>query len=95
MTPSQDGPLVAVLSKRGRFLTAESLFERNGRRVTLDGGRRAGASVGEMVLLGCLATRFPNTTLEWDTAGLRFGNEPEANRYLTRKYRPGWDLGEV
>jgi ribonuclease R len=52
VSPPQAGPLVAVLSKRGRFLTAESLFERNGRRVTLDGGRRPGASVGEMVLLG-------------------------------------------
>src|SRR5947209_5001558 len=31
-----EGPLVAVLSKRGRFLVAEPLFERR-RRVTLDG----------------------------------------------------------
>jgi ribonuclease R len=46
------GPLVAVLSKRGRFLVAEPLFER-GRRVTLDGSiRRAGAAAGDMVLLG-------------------------------------------
>jgi ribonuclease R len=40
-----------VLAKRGRFLVAEPLFER-GNNVTLDGGRRPGASVGEMVLLG-------------------------------------------
>jgi ribonuclease R len=46
------GPLVAVLAKRGRFTVAEPLFERDGRRVTLDGGRRPGASVGDMVLLG-------------------------------------------
>jgi ribonuclease R len=49
---SAAGPLVAVLAKRGRFTVAEPLFERGGRRVTLDGGRRPGASVGEMVLLG-------------------------------------------
>jgi ribonuclease R len=52
MSPPQAGPLVAVLAKRGRFTVAEPLFERGGRRVTLDGGRRPGASVGEMVLLG-------------------------------------------
>src|SRR5205807_7107974 len=47
-----EGPLVAVLSKRGRFLVAEPLFER-GRRVTLDGSiRRAGAAAGDIVLLG-------------------------------------------
>ena len=52
MSPRNAGPLVAVLAKRGRFLVAEPLFERTGDRVTLDGGRRPGASVGEMVLLG-------------------------------------------
>jgi ribonuclease R len=44
-------PLVAVLSKRGRFTVAEPVFER-GRRITLDGGRRPGAGVGDLVLLG-------------------------------------------
>ncbi|MEA2428526.1 MAG: ribonuclease [Thermoleophilaceae bacterium] len=51
MSPPPAGPLVAVLAKRGRFTVAEPLFDR-GRSVTLDGGRRPGASVGEMVLLG-------------------------------------------
>jgi ribonuclease R len=49
--PPPAGPLVAVLAKRGRFMVAEPLFERGG-RVTLDGGRRPGAGVGDMVLLG-------------------------------------------
>ena len=47
----QGPPLVAVLSKRGRFTVAEPVFER-GRRITLDGGRRPGAGVGDLVLLG-------------------------------------------
>jgi ribonuclease R len=50
VTPA-DAPLVAVLSKRGRFTVAEPVFER-GRRITLDGGRRPGAGVGDLVLLG-------------------------------------------
>ena len=40
-----------MLSKRGRFTVAEPVFERGG-RVTLDGGRRPGAAVGDLVLLG-------------------------------------------
>jgi ribonuclease R len=50
VTP-RDAPLVAVLSKRGRFTVAEPVFER-GRQITLDGGRRPGASIGDLVLLG-------------------------------------------
>ncbi|MEA2413293.1 MAG: ribonuclease [Thermoleophilaceae bacterium] len=50
MTP-RDAPHVAVLGKRGRFTVAEPVFER-GRQITLDGGRRPGASVGDLVLLG-------------------------------------------
>jgi hypothetical protein len=46
----------------------------------------------ESVLLGPLATRFPNTTLEWDGAKARFRNVREANRYLRRKYRKGWSV---
>jgi len=44
-------PRVAVLSKRGRFLVAEPVFER-GRRLTLEGGAGRGAGVGDLVLLG-------------------------------------------
>jgi ribonuclease R len=51
VSPRDTTPLVAVLSKRGRFTVAEPVFERGG-RITLDGGRRPGAAVGELVLLG-------------------------------------------
>lgn len=46
----------------------------------------------ETVLLGCVATHFPQTTLEWDAAALRFKNLSEANAYLRRRYRPGWEV---
>lgn len=46
----------------------------------------------EAVLLGSVAVRFPKTTLQWDAAGLRFPNEPSANRFLRRKYREGWEV---
>lgn len=48
--------------------------------------------LSESVLLGSLATRFPNTTLEWDSAALRFKNEKAANVFLKRRYRAGWKV---
>jgi predicted dehydrogenase len=46
----------------------------------------------ESVLLGCLATRFPNTTLEWDPAKLTVTNVREANAFVRRAYRKGWEI---
>jgi predicted dehydrogenase len=46
----------------------------------------------EAVLLGPVATRMPNTTLEWDAARLKFRNSKEATRYLRNKYRRGWKV---
>lgn len=43
----------------------------------------------EVVLLGALASRFPQTTLAWNSAGLSF-SEQEPNRFVGRKYRSGW-----
>jgi predicted dehydrogenase len=46
----------------------------------------------ESVLLGCLATRFAKTTLEWDAALLKVTNVAEANAFVRRKYRRGWEV---
>ncbi len=46
----------------------------------------------EAVLLGSVAVRFPHTTLQWNAAALRFDNEAEANRFVRRSYRKGWEL---
>lgn len=46
----------------------------------------------ESVLLGCLATRFPKTTLEWDAANLNIKNVKEANQFVRRRYRKGWEV---
>jgi len=45
----------------------------------------------ETVLLGGVATRFPHTTLEWNAADLKF-TLAEANSFLRRKYRKGWEV---
>jgi predicted dehydrogenase len=46
----------------------------------------------ESVLLGCLATRFPKTTLEWNAAKLQITNSKDANAFVRRRYRKGWEV---
>ena len=46
----------------------------------------------ESVLLGPVATHFPQTTLEWNAAKLKFTNSAEASQYVRRAYRAGWKV---
>jgi hypothetical protein len=46
----------------------------------------------EAVLLGPLATRFPQTTLQWNGAKAKFTNSPQANKFLRRRYRESWQV---
>ena len=43
----------------------------------------------EAILLGGVASRFPQTTLEWNAQELKF-NLSEANQFVRREYRKGW-----
>jgi hypothetical protein len=43
-------------------------------------------------LLGGVACRFQGETLEWNAEKLQFTNKPEANKYLSREYRKGWEV---
>ena len=45
----------------------------------------------EAVLLGSVASRFRNTTLEWNAKKLTF-NVKEATQFVRRSYRKGWDV---
>ena len=46
----------------------------------------------ESVLLGCLATRYPKSLLEWDAAKMEVTNLKEANQHVRREYRKGWEV---
>jgi len=46
----------------------------------------------EAVLLGCLASVFPNESLVWDSPGLKIPNSEAANALVKRKYRSGWEI---
>ena len=64
----------------------------------IKGGPPAGANfefaslVTQVVLLGNIALRFPNTRLKWDGPNMKITNVPEANNYIQRQYRDGWNL---
>jgi predicted dehydrogenase len=45
----------------------------------------------EAVLLGSIACRFPSTTLKWNAAKLEF-DFGDANRFVRRTYRKGWQV---
>jgi hypothetical protein len=47
--------------------------------------------VTETINLGAIALRA-GKTVEYDTASMKITNLPDANKYLTREYRPGWEL---
>ncbi|MDZ4288622.1 MAG: Gfo/Idh/MocA family oxidoreductase [Prosthecobacter sp.] len=46
----------------------------------------------EAVLLGCLASVFPNENLEWDAPALKIPNSEAANAMVRRQYRKGWEV---
>ncbi|MDH3585161.1 MAG: gfo/Idh/MocA family oxidoreductase, partial [Phycisphaerae bacterium] len=46
----------------------------------------------ETILLGGIAVRFPGKTLEWDSQKLEVTNVPDANQYVRRTYRKGWEV---
>ena len=49
------------------------------------------AGLTEMVHLGNLAIRS-GQPIEWDPEAMRVTNVPEANRFVRREYRKGWEL---
>ena len=45
----------------------------------------------EAVLLGGIASRFPQTSLDWESAHLRFRLDA-ANAFIRHEYRKGWEI---
>ena len=46
----------------------------------------------EAILLGSVATRFPHSTMQWNAKKLKFTNLDDANQYVRRRYRKGWEV---
>jgi predicted dehydrogenase len=49
----------------------------------------------EAVLLGSVATRFPQQTLEWNAVALKFTNVAAANKFVRCPYREGYKVPSV
>ncbi len=47
--------------------------------------------VTETILLGAVALRA-GKRVEYDSVNMKITNVPEANKYLVREYRKGWEL---
>ena len=54
-----------------------------------------GGLLTETIQLANIAIRFPKTKLKWDSANLKFTNNDEANKWVSRDYREGWDLEKL
>jgi predicted dehydrogenase len=54
-----------------------------------------GGPLTEAVLLGNIAARYPGTKLQWDAAAMKITNHDEANLWLRREYRKGWEITGV
>ena len=46
----------------------------------------------DAVNLASISLRLGGRRLLWDSADAKITNIPEANRFLTREYRPGWEM---
>jgi hypothetical protein len=46
----------------------------------------------ETILLGSVAIRCFGQKLTWDAAAMRLPGSPDAERYLRRRYRQGWEV---
>ena len=58
----------------------------------LDRSDPHGGPLTQVALLGLIAIRFPNETLQWDDKAGRFTNHDAANAHLRSAYRAGWSL---
>jgi len=63
---------------------------RNNTRAACDFSEHGGL-LTEIVLLGNVPIRA-GKRIEWDAAKLKIPNAPDAEQYLTREYRKGWEL---
>lgn len=54
-----------------------------------------GGPLTEAVLLGNIAARYRGETLQWDADSMKITSHADANRWLRREYREGWEITSV
>ena len=48
--------------------------------------------ISDAINLAGISLRLGGRRLLWDSAAAKLTNNPEANRFLTRDFRPGWEI---
>lgn len=61
-------------------------------KVTTESDFAVSGPMSETVILGTVAIRVPNTLLSWDAQKMKISRPAEANQYLSRTYRTGWEV---
>ena len=56
------------------------------------GDFRLAGPISDAFNLASISLRLGGRRLLWDSAAAKITNLPEANRFLTRDYRPGWEI---
>jgi len=56
------------------------------------GDFRLAGPITEAFNLGAISLRLGGKRLLWDSANMKITNRPEAEKYLTREYRKGWEI---
>jgi len=79
-------PLVSALSHWHQFVDA--CFGRAHTQASF----AYAAPLSEVALLGNVAMEFPGQRLRWDAKRLRFPDTHDADAWLKRRYREGWEL---
>jgi hypothetical protein len=51
-----------------------------------------GGPISDAMNLASISLRLGGRRLLWDSAGAKITNVSEANKFLTREYRPGWEI---
>jgi hypothetical protein len=51
--------------------------------------------ISDAINLGAVSLRMGGRRLLFDSANMKVTNVAEANKYLTREYRTGWELNGV
>jgi predicted dehydrogenase len=102
LIPHQKMPVVIPFANgKVKEYTAPILKERNHYHHFVDaclGGEKTeshfaqSGPMTEAVLLGTVAIRIPEQLLQWNSKKMTFPNHPQAEKYLKRTYRDGWEV---
>jgi predicted dehydrogenase len=91
--PGPETPQPGRPRDRTSSLTAWVAAARGGKPTY--GDFRLAGSISDAFNLGAVSLRLGGKRLLFDAAAARVTNAPDANRYLTREYRRGWELAVV